>query len=206
MSAQTKKYFPAKRGLDQLAEAAQQCHGCELYKYATQTVFGSGNPNAKVMFVGEQPGDKEDKIGKPFVGPAGKILEIALEEAGLDKEDIYLTNAVKHFKFQERGKRRVHSKPRTTEIDACFPWLEAEIGEINPKVIVCLGVTAAKAILGKEVQLFKERGILIALENGPQVMVTVHPSAVLRAIDHTSRERMLSFLVEDIKRVTTLLS
>lgn len=205
MAISTENNLPERHSLKQLAEAAQKCHGCELYKYATQTVFGQGKIGARVMFVGEQPGDKEDKIGKPFVGPAGKILEIALEEAGLKRDDIYLTNAVKHFKFQERGKRRIHSKPRISEINACFPWLEAEIDAIKPEVIVCLGSTAARAVLGEEVQLFKQRGILIAREEGHQIMVTVHPSSVLRAMDHSGREQMLSFLTEDIKRVARLL-
>src|SRR5262252_924029 len=188
-----------------LREEAAGCRNCDLWKTATQTVFGEGGPNPRVMFVGEQPGDQEDIQGHPFVGPAGKLLDRALADAGIDRADVYVTNAVKHFKFEERGKRRIHKKPSLTEVRACSPWLEAELRAIGPEVIVCLGVTAAQAVLGPRHRLAENRGKFFSHSWAPQVTATVHPSAILRAPDEKQRHAQYRAFVADLEQVRTLL-
>jgi len=200
---------PAKISLLQLAslptlrEAADHCKACDLWKNATQTVFGEGRLNAKVIFVGEQPGDQEDIVGRPFVGPAGKILDQALAEAGILRSEIYLTNVVKHFKWvpAPRGKRRIHKKPRYSEIHACRPWLDGEISALKPQILVCLGATAAQALLGKEFSVTRQRGEFVKSELAPTVMATVHPSSILRAPDEEARRLQWKAFVEDLKRI-----
>jgi DNA polymerase len=176
-----------------------------LWKRGTQTVFGEGKPNAKVMFVGEQPGDREDIAGRPFVGAAGKLLDQGLEKAGIDRAEVYVTNVVKHFKWvpQERGKRRIHKKPRDSEINACRPWLDAEIAVVKPSVLVCLGATAAQALLGKDFRVSKHRGELIDSPLATSVMATVHPSSILRAQDEESRHAEMEAFVNDLRKVKT---
>jgi len=176
-------YIPAGARLAQLGKAAQSCKGCDLYRHATQAVLGEGPPTARVVMVGEQPGDKEDLVGRPFVGPAGGLLDRALQDAGIDRSDVYVTNAVKHFKFEERGKRRIHKKPSDIEIAACKPWLWAELARIQPEVIVCLGATAARAVIGKEHRLVKQRGQFLQHPMANSVTATVHPSSILRSPD-----------------------
>jgi DNA polymerase len=194
-------YLPKSKSLAALKDAAQRCQACDLYRHATQAVFGSGPSRATIVFIGEQPGNEEDLQGVPFVGPAGKLFDRALVEAGIDRADVYVTNVVKHFKFEERGKRRIHKKPNASEITACRPWLEAEISEIQPKMIVCLGATAAQAVLGGEYRLTKERGTFTAHEWAPQVTATTHPSAILRAPDPERRDQMYKEFVSDLKNV-----
>src|SRR5580704_13148437 len=167
--------------------AARDCHACDLWKRGTQTVFGEGAPKARVMLVGEQPGDKEDQAGEPFVGPAGALLDKALSEAGIDRTTTYLTNTVKHFKWEPRGKRRIHKKPNALEIAACRPWLDAEIAAIRPYVIVCLGATAAQSLLGRDFRVTQHRGEFLKSELAPFMMATVHPSSILRAPDEATR-------------------
>jgi uracil-DNA glycosylase family protein len=193
-------YVPAKATLPELWDAAQKCKGCDLYRHATQAVLGEGRRSARIMMVGEQPGDQEDRQGKPFVGPAGRLLDKALQDAGIAREDVYLTNAVKHFKFEERGKRRIHKKPGDREIAACAPWLEAEIGLVRPALIVCLGATAARAVIGREHRLLEQRGQFFDHPSGAKVMATVHPSAVLRAPDDRRHADYQAF-VEDLASV-----
>jgi DNA polymerase len=188
--------------LKALREAAATCTRCDLYKNATQTVFGEGSPNAQIMLVGEQPGDQEDLTGKPFVGPAGRLLDKALEEAGIDRKLAYVTNVVKHFKWQPRGKRRIHQKPNAAEIAACRPWLDAELSLLKPKVLVCLGATAAQAVLGRQFRVSKDRGVPVESDLAPVVMATVHPSSILRAED---REAEMALFVEDLRRVAQAL-
>ncbi|WP_040796544.1 UdgX family uracil-DNA binding protein [Nocardia higoensis] len=179
-------YLPAgEPTLSGLAHAAEGCHGCDLYRNATQTVFGEGPARARIVMIGEQPGDQEDKEGHPFVGPAGTLLERALTEVGIAREEVYLTNAVKHFKFVERGKRRIHKQPGRTEIVACSAWLDAELRVVRPSVVVCLGAIAAKAILGSSVKVSQQRGVVVE-QPDYQVVATVHPAAVLRASDRRS--------------------
>ena len=185
----------------ELAASAKDCQACDLYKTGTQTVFGEGGPKSKLMFVGEQPGDQEDRSGHPFVGPAGKLLDKALEEAGIDRSRVYVTNAVKHFKWVASGKRRLHQKPNAREVAACRGWLEAEIAALKPRVIVCLGATAAQSLLGRTFRVTQQRGEWIPSPHAPRVMATIHPSAVLRAQDHDSREREYQGLVEDLRKV-----
>ena len=192
-------YLPAGRTLPTLKNAASECRGCELYADATQTVFGQGPDKATIMLIGEQPGDEEDRRGEPFVGPAGDVLNRALKEAGLDRRSVYLTNAVKHFRFVVEGKRRKHQAPRPSHIAACRPWLEAEIDSIGPHVIVCLGATAARSLLGQGFRLTKERGKALKTDWAPHVVATFHPSAVLRGIDAKSRETLYESLVHDLK-------
>jgi DNA polymerase len=177
-------FLPAKRTLEALRKAARSCKGCDLYKNATQAVFGEGPETAEVVFIGEQPGDQEDRQGRPFVGPAGRLLDKAVAEAGLSREQIYLTNAVKHFKWIWRGKRRLHQKPAVREIMACKPWLDAELEVIQPKIVVCLGATAAHAVFGKAVSITRERGKFIESASRA-VFITIHPAAIYR---HPSRE------------------
>lgn len=187
--------------VQELAESARDCQACDLYQTGTQTVFGEGGPKSKLMFVGEQPGDQEDKSGHPFVGPAGKLLDKALEEAGIDRSQVYVTNAVKHFKWVQSGKRRLHQKPNAREVAACRGWLEAEIAAVKPRAIVCLGATAAQSLLGRTFRVTQQRGEWVASSHAPHVMATIHPSAVLRAPDHDAREREYQGLVEDLRKV-----
>jgi DNA polymerase len=199
------RLIPARPTLARLRKTAATCKACDLWKRGTQTVFGEGKPDAKVMFVGEQPGDREDIAGRPFVGAAGRLLDQALEKAGIDRTDVYVTNVVKHFKWvpQERGKRRIHKKPRDSEIHACRPWLDAEIAVVKPKVLVCLGATAAQTLLGKDFRVSKHRGEVIDSPLAPFVMATVHPSSILRAQDEESRHREMEAFVGDLKKVKT---
>ena len=175
--------------LHQLAAKAKDCRNCDLWRNATQTVFGEGGSRPRIMFVGEQPGDEEDRQGKPFVGPSGKLLDRLLVEAGVDRKKVYVTNAVKHFKWRARGKRRIHKKPSAREIDACRPWLDAEIADLQPTVIVCLGATAAQALLGRTFRVTQHRGEFVASPLAPHVMATVHPSSILRAPDEKTRHQ-----------------
>ena len=193
---------PEKASLSKLREAAAGCTACDLYKTGTQTVFGEGTRNAEVMFVGEQPGDQEDLQGKPFVGPAGKLLDQALEEAGIDRAKVYVTNVVKHFKWQARGKRRIHQKPNWAEIAACRPWLEAELEVVQPRVLVCLGATAAQALLGRDFRVSRMRGEPVESDLAEHVVATVHPSAILRADE---REREFAEFVHDLEKVAALI-
>ena len=180
-------------------EAAKDCEACHLFEHATQTVFGEGPKGATMMLVGEQPGDYEDVAGKPFVGPAGKIMDQALEEAGIDRSDIYVTNAVKHFKWEPRGKRRIHKKPNSREIAACRPWLEAELRLVKPTLLVCLGATAAQAIFGPSFRVTRERGKVLSSKFAPKVLATVHPSSLLRQPDEESRQREYKRFVLDLR-------
>jgi DNA polymerase len=196
------KFVPAKLELGPLRTAVQKCRGCDLYCNATQAVFGEGPGTASVMFVGEQPGDQEDLAGRPFVGPSGKLLDRALEEAGIDRSEVYLTNAVKHFKFEQRGKRRIHSKPNSREMAACRPWLEAEIAAVRPKLIVCLGATAAQSLMGAQFRITKDRGKIFSdTQWAPGLVATNHPSAILRAPDPQAREDSYKHFVNDLKLV-----
>ena len=196
-------FFPQRISLPQLRAAAKYCRGCDLYCNATQTVFGEGAARAPVMFVGEQPGDQEDRAGKPFVGPSGQLLDAVLEEVGIDrKHDVFVTNAVKHFKFEPRGKRRVHSKPSAREVAACRPWLEAEIDVVKPKMIVCLGATAAQSLLGSAFRVTKHRGEVIEDQPwAPWMLATYHPSALLRMPDEAMKERARAEFRDDMKKV-----
>lgn len=192
-------YLPRRKTLKSLREAAAHCRGCDLYKNATQTVFGEGKARARIVFVGEQPGDSEDRLGHPFVGPAGKLLRKAMIDAGIDPASTYITNAVKHFKYIVRGKRRIHSKPRAIEIQACSPWLQAEIEQIRPEIVVALGATAAQALLGSRFRLTQHRGEFQSSPLAPRVLATVHPSSILRAPDDATRHRELARFIEDLK-------
>ena len=193
--------IPPHPTLKALREAAARCRACDLYKRGTQTVFGEGPARAQVMLVGEQPGDAEDIAGQPFVGPAGKLLDRALEEAGIDRRQVYLTNVVKHFKWEPRGKRRIHAKPNGAEIAACRPWLETEIALVKPRVLVCLGATAAQALLGRAFKVSQRRGEFVESPLAPRVTATVHPSSILRAPDDESRREEMQRFVADLKRV-----
>ena len=188
--------------LEELEKAAKDCKACDLWKRATQTVFGEGEQGAKILFVGEQPGNQEDLEGKPFVGPAGKLLDTALVEAGIDRRKVYVTNAVKHFKWEPRGKRRIHKKPNTAEIAACRPWLDAEIGALRPKVIVCLGATAAQTLLGRDFRVTQHRGEFLKSPLASFVMATVHPSSILRAPDEKTRHDEMKRLIGDFKKIS----
>lgn len=194
-------FLPAHLTLDKLRKAARSCQGCDLYKHATQTVFGEGPKQARLVFVGEQPGDMEDRQGRPFVGPAGRILDRALEEANIPREEVYVTNAVKHFKWIQRGKRRMHQKPLIRQVISCKPWLEAEIKIVSPKVVVCLGVTAAQSMLGRVVRIAKERGKRLDSEFGGTIVVTTHPSAIVRQREKAEREKEYLYFLADIKLV-----
>jgi uracil-DNA glycosylase len=187
----------ARSKLDQLRREAAGCTACDLYKTATQVVFGEGPGNAEAMFVGEQPGDQEDKLGRPFVGPAGKLLDRAFADAGIDREHVYLTNVVKHFKWVARGKRRIHQKPTWSEVAACRPWLEAELEAVQPRVLVCLGAVAAQTLLGREFRVSRQRGIELPSDLAEHVLATVHPSSILRG-DPETREREYGALVADL--------
>ncbi len=190
---------PATSSLGEVREASRECTACHLYKRATQTVFGEGPKDALIMLVGEQPGDYEDVAGKPFVGPAGKIMDQALEEAGIDRSHVYVTNAVKHFKWEPRGKRRIHKKPNSREIAACHPWLEAELRLVKPKLLVCLGATAAQAIFGPLFRVTRERGKVLSSKFAPKVLATVHPSSLLRQPNEQSRQREYKRFVLDLR-------
>src|SRR3982750_77925 len=190
-------FFPEKMNYTSLRNAAAGCQGCDLYKLGTQTVFGEGKTTSEVMFVGEQPGDEEDKTGHPFVGPAGRMLDKALEEAGIDRDKTYVTNVVKHFKWTPRGKRRIHEKPNAAEVRACSPWLKAEIDVISPRVLVCLGATAAQMLFGKDFRVTKMRGQWLDSDLAEKVMATVHPSSILRAPDPELREEQYRDFVRD---------
>src|SRR3989449_2219286 len=196
---------PLRPTLPRLREAAAGCKGCDLWKRGTQTVFGEGSMKAQVMFVGEQPGNDEDLAGKPFVGQAGKLLDRALEEAGIDRRQAYVTNAVKHFKWEPRGKRRIHAKPNAAEIAACRPWLDAEISLIHPTALVCLGATAAQALLGPRFRVTQERGQFVPSSLARYVLATVHPSALLRAPDEETRHREMRRFVDDLRVVAEVL-
>jgi DNA polymerase len=203
MSETAAAWIPTSPTLAKLRKAAESCRACPLWETGTQTVFGHGPAKAKAMFVGEQPGDQEDRQGLPFVGPAGRLLDEALELAGIDRGSIYLTNAVKHFKWEARGKRRIHAKPSWSEQLACRPWLEAEIAVIQPHVLVCLGATAAQSLLGKQFRVTKERGRWLESELAERVTATIHPSAILRQRDSGSRKRELQLFVEDLRLVAS---
>jgi DNA polymerase len=192
---------PSRPTLPKLRIAAAGCTACDLYKLGTQTVFGEGAAHARVLFVGEQPGDKEDLAGKPFVGPAGRILDSGLEAAGIDRREVYVTNAVKHFKWEPRGKRRIHKKPNQLEILACRPWLEAEVAVVKPQVIVCLGATAAQSLLGRGFKVTERRGELMPHDLAPYIVATVHPSSILRAPDDESRRHEMARFIDDLKKV-----
>ena len=202
LTSSARDFFPAREGasLGDLAAAARICRGCPLYGPATQTVFGEGPPDARIMLVGEQPGNDEDLAGHPFVGPAGQVLDQALAAAGLDRRALYLTNAVKHFKFEPRGKWRIHQRPRGREVAACRPWLMAELSRVRPTVLVALGATAAGALHGPKVALARDRGRPVASDLAPICLVTYHPSAVLRAGDPAASQRMRAALIEDLGR------
>jgi uracil-DNA glycosylase len=195
-------YLPERLTLDALREAAEVCHGCDLWRNATQTVFGEGPADAELMFVGEQPGDQEDKLGQPFVGPAGRIFDTALEEVGIDRSQVYVTNAVKHFKWEPRGKRRIHQKPNAAELAACRPWLDSELSVLKPRVLVCLGATAAQALLGRTFRVTKQRGTPVDSPLADVVIATIHPSAILRAQD---RDAEYAGFVADLQQVVALL-
>ena len=190
---------PDTSSLAKVREAAGECTACHLHRHATQTVFGEGPKQAPIMLVGEQPGDYEDVAGKPFVGPAGKIMNRALEEAGIDRTEVYVTNAVKHFKWEPRGKRRIHKKPNSREIAACRPWLEAELRLVKPRLLVCLGATAAQAIMGPAFRVTRERGKVLSSDLAPRVMATAHPSSLLRQPDEASRKREYAHFVADLR-------
>jgi uracil-DNA glycosylase family protein len=198
--------IPKQLTLPSLKEAAADCRACDLWKKGTQTVFGDGRSRAKVMFVGEQPGNEEDLTGKPFVGPAGKLFDSALAEAGINRKQTYVTNVVKHFKWEPRGKRRIHKKPNAQEISACRPWLESEIALVKPKVIVALGATAAQALLGSKFRVTKQRGQFIESTLASCVMATVHPSSVLRAPDDETRHLEYRRFVNDLKKLARVIS
>jgi uracil-DNA glycosylase family protein len=195
------EFVPESRSLAALRRAADGCHGCPLWQDATQTVFGSGYKKASLMLVGEQPGDREDIEGKPFVGPAGRMLARALQGAEIDRGEVYLTNAVKHFKWRARGKRRLHQTPRAGEVEACKPWLEAELDAVRPLAVLALGATAAKALYGPSVRVTRDRGQLIESSLAPLTALTIHPSAILRLRDHDEREDALGGLIEDLRFV-----
>jgi uracil-DNA glycosylase family protein len=198
-------FLPERRSLKALREASGGCRGCHLWRPASQTVFGEGRRSSRVMLVGEQPGDKEDLAGKPFVGPAGRELDRGLEAAGIERRDAYLTNVVKHFKFEERGRRRIHQTPKRFEIDACMPWLEAELDVVKPEVLVLLGAVAAKALLGSSFRVTQHRGELLDSELAPLVSATIHPSAILRQRDDASRAAEREAFAADLRVVAVAL-
>jgi uracil-DNA glycosylase len=198
-------FVPDRPTLPRLRAAAAGCTACHLYKLGTQTVFGEGSSDADVVFVGEQPGDQEDLAGRPFVGPAGRVLDEGLAAAGIDRSQVYVTNAVKHFKWEPRGKRRIHQKPNWAEMTACRPWLEAELAVVQPDVLVCLGATAAQSLLGRQFRVTKMRGVPVESELAPTVMATVHPSSILRAPDEAARQEAMRDFIRDLKAVAKLI-
>lgn len=193
-------FLPARRTLSALASAAEHCRGCDLYRNATQIVFGEGSKRADLIVIGEQPGDREDLEGKPFVGPAGRLLDDVFEEAGLQRSNVYVTNAVKHFKWEPRGKRRLHKKPSARELKACLPWLEAEFEAVRPQGVVCLGATAAQTVFGRDFRVSRQRGDFVETEWADWGLATWHPSAVLRAPDKERRAEMRQELIDDFRR------
>lgn len=197
-------FLPESLTLSGLHDAAAGCKGCHLWQLGTQTVFGEGPEDAKVMFIGEQPGDQEDRAGRPFVGPAGRLLDEALEAAAIDRSTAYVTNAVKHFKWQARGKRRIHQKPNATEITACRPWLDAELAVVQPRVLVLLGAVAAQALLGHQFRVTQDRGKLLESDLAKAVLATVHPSSILRG-EPEDRERNFAAFVDDLRTAAALL-
>ena len=197
--------IPVRPTIQRLQATAKTCRACPLWKTGTQTVFGEGSAAAKVIFVGEQPGNDEDLAGKPFVGPAGKFLDKVLDEVGIDRDEVYVTNVVKHFKWEPVGKRRIHKKPNSREIAACRPWLEAELEVIKPEVLICLGATAAQALLGKDFRVSQRRGELIQSELAPFVMATVHPSSILRAPDDEKRRQAREEFITDMRKAAELI-
>jgi len=217
MTTKTKEdaalFVPRERTLPVLREAVQECRGCDLYRYATQAVFGeleSGltatKPRVSIMMIGEQPGDSEDKEGRPFVGPAGQLLDQCLEEAGIDRGHVYVTNTVKHFKWEPRGKLRIHKKPRMQEIHACRPWLQAELETVKPKLIVCLGAVAAQSLLGASLKITKDHGRVHQAEGFPPIIATLHPSAILRARTDEDRHSLRHMLIDDLSRAAKFVS
>src|SRR5918995_3406270 len=194
-------FLPRSRSLSALEKAAEGCRGCELYKDATQVVFGQGRKSSRLMLVGEQPGDKEDLEGEPFVGPAGRLLDRALEEAGIDRSEAYVTNAVKHFKWKAKGKRRLHQTPRAGEVEACKPWLEAEVQAVEPEALLAMGATAARSLYGAKVKVTKDRGRPLESPLAPVAAVTIHPSALLRLRDRDEREAEFAAFVADLEGV-----
>jgi DNA polymerase len=203
--AQDQLFGAEARSLDELRAEAADCKACDLWKTGTQTVFGEGSEKAEIVFVGEQPGDKEDLAGRPFVGPAGRVLDEGLEAAGIDRSLAYVTNAVKHFKWTARGKRRIHQKPNASEMAACRPWLEAELAVVRPKVLVALGATAAQSLLGRQFRVTKERGKPVESDLAPHVVATVHPSSILRQETEGDREAAMKDFVADLEVVAELL-
>jgi uracil-DNA glycosylase family protein len=203
--AQNQLFGVESRSLDELRADAADCKACDLWTTGTQTVFGEGSQKAEIVFVGEQPGDKEDLAGRPFVGPAGRVLDEGLEAAGIDRSLAYVTNAVKHFKWVARGKRRIHQKPNAAEMAACRPWLEAELAAVRPKVLVALGATAAQSLLGRQFRVTKQRGVPVESELAPYVVATVHPSSILRQETDEDRAAAMKDFVADLKVVATLL-
>ena len=197
---------PLRSTIPVFRKAASACTACDLWKTATQTVFGEGTSKAVIMIVGEQPGDQEDRVGRPFVGPAGKLLDEALAEAGIDRATVYVTNVVKHFKWSasERGKRRIHKKPRQSEIEACSPWLEAELQAVKPRILVCMGATAAHALLGKHFSVTRSHGQIVQSPHAQFAIATMHPSSILRAADAASRQRQMAEFVNDLRQVAVL--
>jgi DNA polymerase len=200
------EFFPTRKSLKAFRDAAADCKACDLWKRGTQTVFGEGSRRAEILFVGEQPGNEEDLTGHPFVGPAGRLFNDALTEAGINRAQIYVTNVVKHFKWEPRGKRRIHKKPNAGEVAACRPWLEAEIGLVKPKLIVCLGATAAQALLGSKFRVSKQRGQFIESTLAPYILATVHPSSILRSPDDETRHLEKRRFIDDLKKVAQVLA
>ena len=192
-------WVPERPSVRKLERAVQECRGCELWEHATQAVLSTGGPSARIMLVGEQPGDQEDRQGEPFVGPAGRVLAEAMEAAGIDEGEAYLTNAVKHFRFEQRGKRRIHQSPELRHLVACHPWLEAELGVVDPDVVVCLGASAGRAVLGRTVRIGAERGGVIEGPGGRDTVITTHPSAVLRLRSRGGYDEALEQLVDDLR-------
>jgi uracil-DNA glycosylase len=193
--------IPDQPTIASVTEAAKECKACRLWERATQTVFGEGSEGAEVVMVGEQPGDREDIEGRPFVGPAGKLLDRALEEAGIDRTKVYITNVVKHFKWTPKGKKRIHKKPAADEIAACRPWLSSEVELVKPKVVVCLGATAAQALIGRTFRVSRERGQFLKSPLAPLITATVHPSSILRAPDEESRDMEMKLFIQDLAKV-----
>ena len=196
---------PSRPSLQKLREAAAGCRACPLWEHATQTVFGAGSRSSVAMLVGEQPGDREDREGAPFVGPAGRVLDEALAQAGIDRRAVYVTNAVKHFKWEPRGKRRIHAKPSWSELTACRPWLEAELAVVRPEVLVCLGATAAQSLLGRQFRVTKQRGEWLDSDLAEHVTATIHPSSILRQQDDESRRTEMESFVRDLSKVAAVL-
>jgi DNA polymerase len=204
-TASAAAYVPDAPTLERLRDASRECRGCHLWERATQTVFGEGRRAAPLMLVGEQPGDQEDRAGAPFRGPAGQLLDRALEHAGIDRAAAYVTNVVKHFKWEARGRRRIHQKPTWSEMVTCRPWLDAEIAVVEPRVLVCLGATAAQAVIGRDFRVSRQRGELVDSPLAPYVTATIHPSAILRQRDEAARHAELEAFVDDLRKVASLL-